>query len=143
VLRQISLTMTCSAAAQGIEISAATNPPNTPPAQSPSDVPSSTDISTSSGLTFTVLLMMSGFRTWFSSCWYATNTAAVTRPAVSEWARANSTVGMPASAPPIMGRKSTIATHSPHSSGNGSPRAAMSAKMTTPAISDVARLPTT
>jgi hypothetical protein len=69
VLRQISLTITCSAAAQGIEISAATKPPNSPPAQSPSDVPSSTDISTRSGLTFTVLLMISGFSTWFSSCW--------------------------------------------------------------------------
>ena len=64
-------------------------------------------------------------------------------PAVSEWARANSTVGMPASAPPIIGRKSTMVTHSPHSSGKGSPRAATSAKMTTPAISDVDRLPTT
>jgi hypothetical protein len=69
VVRQISLTITCSAAAQGIEISAATKPPNTPPAQSPSDVPSSTDISTRSGLTFTVRLMISGFSTWFSSCW--------------------------------------------------------------------------
>jgi hypothetical protein len=64
-------------------------------------------------------------------------------PAVSEWASANSTVGMPARAPPIMGRKSTMATHSAHSSGNGSPRAARSAKMTTPAISEVDRLPTT
>jgi hypothetical protein len=69
VLRQISRTITGSAAAHGIEISAATNPPNTPPAQSPSDVPSSTDISTRSGLTFTGLLMMTGFSTWFSNCW--------------------------------------------------------------------------
>ncbi len=37
-------------------------------------------------------------------------------------ARANRTVGMPASAPPIMGRKSTRVTHSGHSSGKGTPR---------------------
>ena len=62
---------------------------------------------------------------------------------MSEWARANATVGMPARAPPTMGRKSTMATHSAHSSGKGSPRATRSTKTTTPAISDVARLPAT
>jgi hypothetical protein len=41
---------------------------------------------------------------------------------MSEWPSANKTVGMPASAPSTMGRKSTRATHSAHSNGNGTPR---------------------
>ena len=69
VARHISRTITCSAAAQGMESKAATNPPNNPPTQSPIDVPNSTASKTSSGSTFTVLLMISGFRMWFSSCW--------------------------------------------------------------------------
>ena len=48
----------------------------------------------------------------------------VMMPAVSPWVSANSTVGMPASAPPIIGRKSTSATHSAHSRGNGTPSTA-------------------
>ena len=62
-------------------------------------------------------------------------------PAVSEWAAANSTVGMPASAPPIIGRKSTSATHSAHSNGNGTPVTSSVTKTTIPAISEVRKLP--
>ncbi len=69
------------------------------------------------------------------------NTAAVTMPAVSEWLTANRTVGMPASAPPIMGRKSTRATHSAHRNGNGTPTVASATKITTPAMREVSRLP--
>ena len=69
--------------------------------------------------------------------------AAITMPSVSECAVANSTVGMPASAPPIIGRKSTSATHSAHRSGKGSPRTASVTKTTTPAMTDVSRSPTT
>ncbi len=38
-------------------------------------------------------------------------------PALSEWAKAKSTVGMPANAPPIVGRKSTSATHNAQRKG--------------------------
>ena len=55
--------------------------------------------------------------------------------------KANSAVGMPASAPPIIGRKSTRATHSPHSSGYGTPRTSSVTNTTMPAMSEVSRLP--
>jgi hypothetical protein len=45
---------------------AATNPPNVPPIQLPMDAPIRIDTSTSSGLTFTVRLITTGFSTWFS-----------------------------------------------------------------------------
>ncbi len=61
--------MTCRAVAQAMDCSAATKPPNKPPSQAPIDEPTRIDSSTSSGLTFTVQLMITGFRTWFSSCW--------------------------------------------------------------------------
>ena len=54
---------------------------------------------------------------------------------------ANRTVRMPARAPPIIGRKSTRATHSPHSSGNGTPRISSVTNTTIPAVSEVSRLP--
>src|ERR1700750_368059 len=54
---------------------------------------------------------------------------------------ANRTVGMPARAPPIIGRKSTRATHRPHSSGNGTPRICSVTNTTVPAMSEVSRLP--
>lgn len=66
--RHASRTITCSAPPVGMASSAATNPPNSPPTSDPSDAPTSTEISTSSGLMRTVLLMMTGFSTWFSSC---------------------------------------------------------------------------
>ena len=49
---------------------------------------------------------------------------------------------MPARAPPIIGRKSTRATHRPHSSGNGTPRISSVTNTTVPAVSEVSRLPT-
>src|SRR5258708_4720550 len=58
-------------------------------------------------------------------------------PAVSEWPVANSTTGMPARAPPIMGRKSTRATHSAHRNGNGTPVSIRATSTTTPAMSEV------
>ena len=54
---------------------------------------------------------------------------------------ANSTVGMPARAPPIIGRKSTRATHRPHSNGNGTPRISSVTNTTIPAISEVSKSP--
>src|SRR2546430_7881578 len=57
--------MTCRAPAAGMEISAATKAPKKPPSQSPIDVPTRIDSSTSSGLTLTVRLMITGFSTWF------------------------------------------------------------------------------
>ena len=45
------------------------------------------------------------------------NTISVTTPAVSDCVAANKTMGMPASAPPIIGRKSTRATHKAASTG--------------------------
>ncbi len=69
------------------------------------------------------------------------NTASVTIPAVSEWVAANSTVGMPASAPPIIGRKSTRATHSAHRNGYGTPVTSSVTKTTTPAMTEVRKLP--
>ena len=65
----------------------------------------------------------------------------MTIPALSEWAAANSTVGIPASAPPIIGRKSTRATHSAHRNGNGTPVASSVTNTTTPAITEVRTLP--
>ncbi len=69
------------------------------------------------------------------------NTTSVMIPAVSEWAAANSTVGIPASAPPIIGRKSTSATHSAHRYGNGTPVTMSVTNTTTPAITEVRTLP--
>ena len=54
---------------------------------------------------------------------------------------ANRTVGMPARAPPTIGRKSTRATHRPHSSGNGTPRTSSVTNTTIPAMSEVSRSP--
>ena len=65
----------------------------------------------------------------------------MTIPADTECVSANSTTGMPASAPPIIGRKSTSATHSAHRNGNGTPSSSSVASTTTPAMSDVAKLP--
>ena len=48
---------------------------------------------------------------------------------------------MPARAPPIIGRKSTRATHRPHSSGNGTPRISSVTNTTVPAMSEVSRSP--
>jgi hypothetical protein len=62
-------------------------------------------------------------------------------PAVKPWMNANRTVGMPARAPPIIGRKSTRATHRPHSSGNGTPRISRVTNTTIPAVSEVSRSP--
>src|SRR5215468_4166314 len=64
-----SLTTIWSAPAAGMEISAATKLPKKPPTQSPIEAPTRTDTRISSGLTFTVRLMITGFRTWFSICW--------------------------------------------------------------------------
>ena len=50
---------------------------------------------------------------------------------------------MPASAPPIWGRKSTRATHTAQTMGKGRPRAAIVTPTTTPAMSDVSRSPKT
>jgi hypothetical protein len=47
--------------------SAATKAPKIPPIQLPIDAPTRIDTSTSSGLTFTVLLITIGFSTWFST----------------------------------------------------------------------------
>jgi hypothetical protein len=69
------------------------------------------------------------------------NTTAVTIPAVSEWPRAYSTVGIPASAPPTIGRKSTRATQRAHSSGKGILRAVRVTNTVTPAITEVRRFP--
>jgi hypothetical protein len=63
---QTSLTRTCSAPAVGMASSAATKPPDMPPIRLPIEAPVSTAMKTSSGLIRTVLLMMTGFRTWFS-----------------------------------------------------------------------------
>ena len=49
--------------------SAATKAPKIPPIQLPMLAPTRMDSSTSRGFTFTVLLMIIGFSTWFSSCW--------------------------------------------------------------------------
>ena len=68
VARHASRTITWSAPAAGIESSAATNPPNRPPTHDPIDAPTRTEMRTSSGLMRTVLLMMTGFSTWFSNC---------------------------------------------------------------------------
>jgi len=62
-------------------------------------------------------------------------------PAVSEWPAANRTVGMPARAPPIMGRKSTKATHSAHRNGNGTPITSRVTNTTAPAMSEVRKFP--
>ena len=48
---------------------------------------------------------------------------------------------MPARAPPTMGRKSTRATHRPHSSGNGTPTSSSVTNTTAPAMSEVRKLP--
>ena len=53
-------------AAVGMASSAATKPPNMPPIRLPIEAPISTAMNTSSGLIRTVLLMTTGFRTWFS-----------------------------------------------------------------------------
>src|SRR5215467_10241352 len=63
---QVAATMTWIAPAAGMASNAATKPPNTPPIQLPIDAATRIDISTSSGLMRTVLLMITGFRTWFS-----------------------------------------------------------------------------
>ena len=62
-------------------------------------------------------------------------------PAVMLWPNANSTVGMPARAPPTRGRKSTRPTHSPHSWGNGTPRTSSVTNTTIPAMSEVRKFP--
>ena len=63
-------------------------------------------------------------------------------PAVSALGTAaNSTTGMPARAPPIIGRKSTSATHSAHSRGNGTPSTARSTRTTTPQMIEVRKFP--
>ncbi len=103
--------------------------------------PTNTDTRTNSGLTRTVLLMTMGFSSRFSIWVYTRKTTAVTIPAVSEWAVANRTVGIPASKPPTSGRKSTRATQSPKASGKGTPRITRVTNMTTPAISEVRQLP--
>ena len=56
-------------------------------------------------------------------------------------AAANSTTGMPASAPPMIGRKSTSATHSAHSPGNGTPVASSEMNTVTPQITEVVKFP--
>ena len=56
-------------------------------------------------------------------------------------AAANSTTGIPASAPPIIGRKSTSATQSAHSPGNGTPVASSEMKTVTPQITEVVKFP--
>ncbi len=48
---------------------------------------------------------------------------------------------MPARAPPIIGRKSTSATHSAHSSGNGTPSTVRSTKTTIPQMIEVRKFP--
>ena len=48
---------------------------------------------------------------------------------------------MPARAPPIIGRKSTSATHSAHRYGNGTPVASSATNTTIPAMSEVRKLP--
>ena len=63
-----SRAITCSAPATGMASSAATNAPKMPPIQLPIYAPIRMDSSTSSGLTRTVLLITTGFRTWFSTC---------------------------------------------------------------------------
>ncbi len=62
-------------------------------------------------------------------------------PAVIEWAAANSTVGMPARAPPIMGRKSTRATHRAQRNGNGTPMISSVTNTTAPAMTEVRMFP--
>src|SRR2546429_9087664 len=68
VARQISRVITWMAPAVGMAISAATKAPKVPPSQLPSDAPTRMESSTSSGLTLTVRLITTGFRTWFSIC---------------------------------------------------------------------------
>ena len=46
-----------------------TNVPSPPATRPPSVAPTSTAIRTQKGLSWTVLLMMTGLRTWFSICW--------------------------------------------------------------------------
>ena len=89
----------------------------------------------------TVRLMTMGLRMWFSTCVYTRNTTSVTTPAVSEWMKANATVGIPATAPPIMGRKSTSATHRAHRSAKGTPRRTSVTNTTMPAMIEVMKLP--
>ncbi len=60
---------------------------------------------------------------------------------MSEWAKANKTVGIPANAPPIIGRKSTRATHMAHSCGYGTPRMVSVMNTTTPAMTEVMKFP--
>src|SRR5262249_57893159 len=86
-------------------------------------------------------LMIAGSRIWFLLGGGEKTATAVTMPAVSEWAVANKTVGIPARAPPTCGRKSTRATHSAQSSGNGIRRARSVKKTTTPAITEVRMFP--
>ena len=58
-----------------------------------------------------------------------------------ECVSAKRAVGIPATAPPIMGRKSKSATHRAHSKANGTPRITRVTKTTTPAMIDVMKLP--
>ena len=62
-------------------------------------------------------------------------------PAVMACVNAINTVGMPARAPPTMGRKSTRATQTPHSTGYGTPTLSSATNTTTPAIIEVRKFP--
>ena len=88
----------------------------------PSVAPTSTAISTQKGFSCTVLLMMTGFRTWFSTCWYTRKTISMVIPAGTEWMAAMTTTGTPASRPPTSGSRSTRATKTPSSRAKGTPR---------------------
>src|SRR5215471_9592546 len=67
VSRHNSLQITWPAPAAGMASNAATKPPNSPPIQLPMDAATRIETNTSNGLMFTVLLITTGFSTWFSN----------------------------------------------------------------------------
>ena len=106
----------------GMASSATTNPPKIPSIQLPIDAPTRIEIRTSSGLMLTVLLMIDRIEHVVLDLGVDQEHDQrddARRP--GPWVSANSTMGIPASAPPIIGRKSTSATHSAHRNGNGTP----------------------
>ena len=136
-----SRTITWSAPPKGMPTRAPTNVPRPPAIRPPSVAPTSTAIRTQKGFSCTVLLMMTGLRTWFSICWYTRKTINMMIPACTEWMAAMTTTGTPASSPPTRGNRSTRATKTPSSNAKGTPRMASVVPVMIPAIAEVAAFP--
>ena len=139
--RRSSRTITWMAPPTGIPTRAPTNVPSPPATRPPRVAPTSTAISTQKGLSCTVRLMITGLRTWFSTCWYTRKTISMVIPAGTEWMAAMMTTGTPASRPPTSGSRSTRATKTPSSRAKGTPRISSVTPTMTPAITDVAAFP--